>query len=250
MLEKDIWPEIEKIRGRQKHLQGLGEEIKNWCDHMYHDEKVYGHDEKIGGGSYTCDTIVDEWFRWFLTTPKSSNPHTNPGDTYGLSNSFLLNKDNTLVHFTTAAAFRDPPDFKSITITEKGACLLVPVYNSSTSSTFFNGWKGTEMELAQLNLLDLAGVHTVTATFDGEPIIGCCVVRKTTMDFPIADQDNVIDLPQARLKPPQSTIPLYHAGFWLLIRETYLTSGDHLLKFTAKSRNYEMDAKILISVLY
>jgi hypothetical protein len=250
MIEKDIWPEIEKIRGKQKLDQGLGQEIKKWCDHSYHDDKVYGHDEPIGkSGKYTCNTIVDEWFKWFLTTPRSSNPHTNPGDTYGLTNSFLHNKLDTLVHFTTAAAFRDPPDFKTITITEKDSCLLVPVYNSSTSRTFFNQWPGTEMELGQLNLIDLAGVYTITAKFDGEPIVGCCVVRNEPEEFPIADQDNVIDLPQDRLKTPLSTIPLYHAGFWLLIRETFLTSGDHLLTFSAKSRNYEMDAKILISVL-
>ncbi len=249
MEEKRIWPALEKFQKDTKPKKGLIPEIAKWCGTIKHDPRLYHHKEKIGrkDGFYDCDTIVDEWYKWFLTTPRSSNPHTNPGTPYSNSNTFLLDKNDTRVYFTTASPFREPADFKTITITER-ASLLVPVYNVSTSTEFFPSLDD-DNKLTKLTFKDLCGVNTLSATFDGDPIIGCCVIRDKSTGFPIADQDNVVDVPQERLNGPLSSINMCHGGFWLLFKEEILTPGEHLLKFTAKSNNYEIDAKILIIVL-
>jgi hypothetical protein len=249
MTEKKICTEFKRTREKLDIGGELDENIKKWCDEGGHSELVYGHDEPIGGrrGYYTCETIVDEWFRWFLTTPASSNPFTNPGDSYEVNNTFLMNKHGTSVYFATASPFREP-DFKTITIT-KQVPILIPVYNMSASREDFPSLKNRDNKLTELILKDLCRVETLNATFDGEHIHGCCVIRNKSGDFQIADKDNVIYLPDERLDRPVSTIHMCHGGFWILLREQYLDAGDHLLKFTSKSRNYEMDAKILINAL-
>jgi hypothetical protein len=252
LMEKVICSELEKARSELKFKEGLDANVKKWCEAHEHGDLdlVYGHDEPIGGakGYYTCDNIVDEWFRWFLTTPASSNPFTNPGDSYEVNNAFLMNRHDTKVYFATASPFREPADFKTITITEQ-VPLLIPVYNMSASVEDFPSLKSDDDRL-RLVLKDLCCVHTLNATFDGEPIHGCCVIRCQAGEFPIADKGNVIELPDERIdNRPVSTIHMCHGGFWILMREKYLDAGDHLLKFTSKSRNYEMNANILINAL-
>jgi hypothetical protein len=249
-MEKDICPELEKARSELKFKKRLAANVKKWCDVQGHSGLVYGHDEPIGGakGFYTCDTIVDEWFRWFLTTPASSNPFTNPGDSYEVNNAFLMNKNGTKVYFATASPFREP-DFKTITITEQ-VPLLIPIYNMSASREDFPSFENDDNRLIALILKDLCCVDTLNATFDGKPIHGCCVIRCQAKEFLIADKGNVIELPDERIgNRPVSTIHMCHGGFWILMREKYLDAGDHLLKFTSKSRNYEMNANILINAL-
>jgi hypothetical protein len=261
--EKDIGKALQEARSELKKARSelkfkeefkeeLGADVKNWCEAHEHSDLdlVYGHHEHIGvaEADYTCDNIVDEWFRWFLTTPASSNPFTNPGDSYEVNNAFLMNRKNTKVYFATASPFREP-DFKTITITEQ-VPLLIPVYNMSASIEDFPSLQKDDKRLTALILKDLCCVHTLNATFDGDSIHGCCVIRNQAQEFPIADKGNVVELPDQRIdNKPVSTIHMCHGGFWLLIREKYLTAGDHLLKFTSKSRNYEMNANILINAL-
>jgi hypothetical protein len=39
---------------------------------------THKHLDKIGPGKYfDCDTLTDEWFKWFMRTPTSSNPFCN-----------------------------------------------------------------------------------------------------------------------------------------------------------------------------
>jgi hypothetical protein len=264
LMEKDICSELEGARSefkkarselkfKEEFKEELNADVKKWCEAHEHGDLdlVYGHDELIGGakGYYTCDTIVDEWFRWFLTTPASSNPFTNPGDSYQVNNAFLMNKNGTRVYFATTSPFREPADFKTITITEQ-VPLLIPVYNMSASKEDFPSLKNDDGRLTALILKDLCCVDTLNATFDGDPIHGCCVIRCQAREFPIADKGNVIELPDDRIdNRPVSTIHMCHGGFWLLMREKFLDAGDHLLKFTSKSRNYEMNANILINAL-
>jgi hypothetical protein len=250
MKEIDIWPAFEGHQKESKSKDSLIPELEKWCGNTEHDPRLYHHDAKIGGddGFYTCDTIVDKWCEWFSKLSKESNPHTNPGKAYSDSNSFLLKdeKKNTSVYFATASPFREP-DFKAITLTER-ASLLIPVYNVLNSTQFFPSLND-DKKLTELTFKDLCGIKEINASFDGEPIIGCCVIRNTSAEFPIADQDNVFDIPQEKLVGPSAKINLCHGGFWLLFKEKTLTPGEHLLKFTAKSKNYEIDAKILIIVL-
>lgn len=252
MEEPSIWPALEGFQRNANSKTSLYPEIEKWCipkEHSQHDPRLYHHLEKIGkpDGFYDCNTIVDEWYKWFLITPRALNPHTNPGNPYSTSNTFLLERNDTKVYFTTASPFREPSDFKTVTITEKAA-LLVPIYNVSTSTQFFPSLDD-DKKLTELIFKDLSGVYALQASFDGEPIIGCSVIRNQSAEFPIADQDNVVEVPDERLNRPLSTVKMCHGGFWLLIKEETLTPGEHLLKFTAKSRNYEIDAKILIIVL-
>lgn len=96
-------------------------------------------------------------FDWFLTTPRSKNPYSNPGeikkeqnDEYDTGSAFLLKKKNTSVHFTTAAPFQEP-DEKTITLTEEAA-LLIPAYNVCSSIAQFPSLDDAKPETRNRNL--------------------------------------------------------------------------------------------------
>jgi len=255
MTEKEIVTLFEKKNRTLLTQEKKG--IAAWIDEPKgaHEFTYRHHDMIPPGNSYYCDTIVDKWFEWFLRTPASVNPFTNPRDSYqdielsAHKNVFLFNSKNTRVYFTTVSPFQTP-DLKTIIMTER-LPLLVPVYNMLASSQFHPSLE-TDAELTELITTDLAGVRgeKVEAKFDGTPFHGCCVIRKKSLTVTNVPKDNVMGIPEERLKDqPSSAVQICHGGFWLLIKEEKFTPGDHLLYFKAESKNYEIEAKILISVL-
>jgi hypothetical protein len=223
-------------------------------EHTHH-PFTYGHNDKIGDGTFTCDTLTDEWWRWFLTSPVSDNAMTNPRPSYIKSSSTLMDKNGTFVYFAVASPFQDPYDFKRITLTRK-APLLVPLYNMECSvqgkPSLASDPETVERELTEIVKKDLARIDgdTVEAYFDGEPFFGCCVIRNKLIKVSNIPSDNVMGIPQDRLLESNFTMEFCHGGFWLLIKEEKLTPGEHLLYFKAHSPNYEIQAKLLITVLY
>lgn len=220
---------------------------------------THKHLDKIGPGKYfDCDTLTDEWFKWFMKTPASSNPFYNSdtsGAGLGLSsglgrNLFLPDgRKDTFIYFATASPFRSP-DFRTITMTRK-APLLVPVYNMSASLLDFPSLRDDEKKLVQVVKNDLSRVKMdeLEAKFDDRDIHGCCVIRSEPLEIADIPKDNIIDIPEDRLQKADFKVRICHGGFWLLIRANQFTPGDHLLRFKARSVNYEMDAKILINAL-
>jgi hypothetical protein len=92
--------------------------------------------------------------------------------------------------------------------------------------------------------------ESVEARFDGKPLYSCYVIGRALLPINDVPEDNVFGIPETRLnKDANATIEVYHVGFWLLIKNGKFSSGDHLLCFKAESRNYEIEAKILITVL-
>jgi hypothetical protein len=227
-------------------------------------EFTYRHMESLDKeGEHTCNTLTDKWFEWFLRTPASASAFTNPSESYpgtsllGGRNAFLFqdsdhsfkdDDDNTKlsVYFAAASPFQEPADIRTITMTEKAA-LLVPVYTMS-ASTQDHPSMDTE-KLKQLIIEDLSGVIQLRAWFDRIPIEGCCVIRQSRLSLANIPSDNVIGIPEKKLIESHYSMETCHGGYWLLIRKEKLTAGDHLLEFTAYSRNYEIAAKILINVL-
>ncbi len=228
-------------------------------------EFTYRHMEPLDTkGEYTCNTLTDKWFEWFLRTPASISAFTNPSESYldssllGGRNAFLFQdrdhffkaddeKPVLSVYFAAAAPFQDPPDFRTITMTQKAA-LLVPVYTMSASRQDHPSLD-TDEKLKQLIVEDLSGVIQLRAWFDRIPIEGCCVIRQSRLSIDNIPTDNVIGISARILEESRYTIETCHGGYWLLIRKEKLTAGDHLLEFMAYSRNYEIAAKILITVL-
>jgi hypothetical protein len=211
---------------------------------------TYDHHTLIAPGNvFNCETITDKWFQWFLSTPKEMNPFTNPGNIgYSETNAFLFHKDSTFVFFVTASPFQKPY-FARLVMTRR-VPLLVPVYNIVTSPSFYKN-KAAKGCL-QMVKDDLKGIkkESVEARFDDKPLYGCCVIRRAALPINDVPADNVFGIPETRLnKDANSTIGVYHGGFWLLIKASKFSSGDHLLYFKAESRNYEIEAKILITVL-
>jgi hypothetical protein len=185
-------------------------------NHQHH-PFTYGHTEPISKKSLTCNDVTDEWFRWFLTTPVSQNTMTNPENAYRMRSTFLMHKKDTDVYFAAAAPFQEnPPDLRRIIMTRK-APLLVPVYNMVASLQEYPG--RTDEELTDIVKNDLAGVseEDFEASFDGEPLYGCCVIRNKSFEIDNIPVDNVLGIPEDRLLPA-SKIKLCHGGFWLLIR--------------------------------
>jgi hypothetical protein len=214
-------------------------------------EILYAHSEDIDGTKISCDSATDEWYRWFLTTPRSKHPMLklgNADDTeYGVSNAFSFQLGNASIYFATASPFQEP-DFRRVIVTRKSA-LLVPVYNVIASNEMFPG--ATDQTCLSIVKEDLIGIKPkeITATFDDKSIYGCCVIRTEPLEISGIPKDNIIGIPEERLAQIDSKIKVYHGGFWLLIREKALTPGDHLLAFCARSKNYEINVKMLITSL-
>lgn len=213
------------------------------------------HTDKLASGKYfDCDMLADEWYKWFLTTPKSKNPYSNPGtkagdgsQSYGGDNVFLMQKRDTRVYFTTAAPFQEP-DLKVITLTTEGH-LLVPAYNIFASEEVFPSLDD-EKKLQLEMVSDLFGIKIdeVNAEFDGQSIHPCCVFRRKPLKISGIPIDNVYGIPQDRFKDG-SSINILHEGFWILIKQEALTPGDHLLEWKVASVNYKMNAYLLINAL-
>lgn len=235
---------------------GRKNDFEKWYKPHAHHVMTYGHHDKIGKGNYDCDSITDEWFKWFLTNPVPYNPFTNPlsagssldSSPFGSRDLFLFERNGTKVYFTTASPFQKP-DFRTITMTEK-APLLIPIYNMSASAADFPSIGNNQNALVNIIKNDLSRLkgESVRASFDGDSIYGCCVIRKDPLKVTIP-KENVIGIPIDRLQKIDSEIGIFHGGFWLLIKENQFSSGDHLLSFEANSVNYEMEAKILINAL-
>jgi hypothetical protein len=237
--ERTIWAGTKEKRIEDMKREG---DPLPWLRHMEPLDK----EEK-----YTCDTLADKWFEWFLRTPASISTFTYPSQSYedtsllGGRNAFLFHDNDTSVYFAATTPFQEP-DVTTITMTNQAA-LLVPVYNMSASAQDHPS-KSTD-ELKELILEDLSGIIQLRAWFDREPIEGCCVIRQKPLRITNIPTDNIIGIPQDRLLKSNHSIETCHGGYWLLIRKDKLTPGDHLLEFMAYSKNYEMAAKVLINVL-
>jgi hypothetical protein len=107
----------------------------------------------------------------------------------------------------------------------------------------------TEEKLTELIIKDLSGIIDLKAWFDRIPIEGCCVIRKQRLPVDNVPLDNVSRIPEEKIFDSGNSIKTCHGGYWLLIKESALTVGEHLLQISASSRNYELNAKILINVL-
>lgn len=220
-------------------------------------EFTYLHMESLDkDGYYSCDTLTDKWYEWHLKIPASISGFTNPSHSYEGRSAFLFqDNDRTFkdidekisVYFAVASPFQDPPDFRTITMV-KQVPILVPVYNMSASTEDYTSIK-TDDDLKELIIEDLSGIIEIKASFDRIPIEGCCVIRKKRLPVTNVPMDNVNRIPEDRLLEYGNSISTCHGGYWLLIRKDKLTSGEHLLEFSAVSKNYEVNAKILINVV-
>jgi hypothetical protein len=221
-----------------------------------------------GSKELDCDHLVDRWMKWAYTLPGRANPITLPGIGYGgatvgTENIFLFKEGEASAYFTAVSPFKHhDPDVIRIFITENNAPLLVPIYFVETSKQE-NPSLNTQGDFLTFIKKDLCGIKELEATYDDEEIFGCCVIRKEPLEIGDIPRDNIIGIPEDRLKKNSNKIGMYHGGLWLLLnpekfkyendkegmRVPALTKGDHLLYFKATSVNYEVEAKIQISVL-
>jgi hypothetical protein len=198
--------------------------------------QTYSRYTKFLNGMYNYDTITDEWFKWYL---KRSD---------GQDNVSLFNATNSQsIYFVEAMPFQRPY-FRRITMEQK-ASLLVPIYSFSASSEEYPSLNPSQ--LIELIKADLLGIRwgTVKTTFDGKDVYGYCVIRDKPLTISNIPSQNITKIGQKRLQSGDS-INVYHGGLWLLIKQEDLPPGDHLLYFSADSKNFETEAKILINAMY
>lgn len=222
---------------------------------------TFGHLDKIvpvggGDGFFDCNLLTDEWFKWFLTTPRPRNPYSRLGEgnrgeseLYGEENAFQMQKRGTAVYFTTASPFQVPADVKTITLTTN-APLLVPVYNVYASREMFPSLNNDE-DLQVEVISDLLGIkpETIKAKIDGQTIEPCCVIRKKPLRIDNIPDDNVAGIPKDRLNESGRALNIFHGGFWMLITPETLGAGDHLLEWRVDSANYKIDVQMPINAL-
>lgn len=247
----------EKGEGQMSEQQIIQNKyFKMWYTEGEPDPKTYDHHDRIpNGGIYSCETIIDCWWQWFLSTPKQMNPYANPGimesdksfSSYSNANTFLFSKNNTFVYFVAGSPFQNP-DFRRIVMTQQAA-LLVPIYNIMVSPALYT--KHSDEQYVDMMKNDLKAIkkETVVARFDDQSLYGCLTIRRIPLKIFNVAKENVFDIPENRLSDTNFAIDIYHAGFWLLLKKDIFTSGDHVLYFSAQSPNYEIEEKILISAL-
>jgi hypothetical protein len=179
-------------------------------------------------GKYDYNTITDEWFNWYHTTPHQDNV-------------FLSHITKPPIYFVEGLPL-ESPHFNRVTIKEP-ASLLVPIYSFSASQEEYPSLN--EPELLKLMKKDISGIDwtSVKATLDGKPMPLYSVMRAKPLTINNIPPNNPIDV-------GGNTIHVYHGGFWLLIEPHDLPPGDHLLHLKANSKTYEMEAKILINATY
>jgi hypothetical protein len=216
------------------------------------DVRTVPHHKDIGDG-FNCNHLVDKWLEWALTLSAKVNPIAMSGAGYAPG---ILSAENAVffrseggkasAYFCAASPFHSPDNVR-VVITEQ-VPVLTPVYFIETSKEENNKLDDN----GRINMIknDLAGIYELHATLDRKPIYGCCVFRDKPLEIPNIPKDNLFGIPADRLLDSDNKIHLMHGGVWLLINPNSLSSGDHLLHYTAKSNNYEIEAKILISALY
>ena len=235
--------------GSNGHI--LEQDFQITLDHM---EKIQPSSGNVG--IFDCNLLVDEWFKWFFTTPVANNPFAKAEQTGGSlygggENAFLFQKRGVEAYFTTASPFNSPgPDVRKITLTKR-VPLLVPAYNTFGSVEMFPSLdqnhplaqSGGDRPLLVGMVSDLLGIETesehVWARFDKQRVEPCCVIRKRPLKIDGIPVDNIAGIPQDRLTESGHKTELFHGGFWMLINPEVLGPGDHLLEWEVHSINYE-----------
>lgn len=227
-----------------KHRNKILDWFKKDNDHP----KAVPHHYKIGG-EFDCDLIADEWYKWTLTLPSKVNPITLTGPSYGggtdgSENVFLFKSGRASVYLIATSPYRSTDIFR-VVVTQQFP-VLIPIYNILASKQEYPSLD-TEEKLLALIKQDLGGIKQLDASFDDEPIYGCCVIRNQPLTIPNIPRDNVFAIPHQKIFENDNKIECYHGGLWLLLKSENFSAGDHLVKFTAKSPNYEIEGKIQIN---
>lgn len=238
-IEKSIFPTATDDQRKTIH---------NWFKET-DDPRTLPHHGDLGDG-IECNQLVDKWMEWSITLSGKVNPIAMSGTGYmpgalSAENAVFFRSGNTKAYFAAAAPFHNP-DVVRITITED-APVLFPVYFAETSAQ--ENPSLSEDQRVQLIKKDLAGIYELSATLDRKEIFGCCVFRKKPLIIPNIPKDNIFGIPADELISNNNSVQLLHGGLWLLLGPDVLDSGDHLVHYLSKSVNYEIEAKILISVL-
>ena len=212
-------------------------------------ELTVGHHDDLGGGM-TCNQLIDVYFKWLLTLPTRVNPTGKPTSGYenmsGGENQHFFRTREAAVYFAAVSPGRKP-DRARIVMTKQSP-LLIGMYWVETS-TVENPSRKTTADLMDLILNDLAGIQEINATLNGKPIWGCLVIRDEPLSIKDIPVDNIIGIPRERLEDADYTIDIVHGGAYLLLKAENFTSGDHLIKFNSRSKNYELEGEVQVSAL-
>jgi hypothetical protein len=219
-----------------------GPELFSHKSSWIHGTNVYASRRAENIGECNPDTITTKWFEWFWNKRKNTRETISPPISVG-------NGKNVI--FVAPEPFRTPYDHDRIVINTKTS-ILVRLYCMTASESEYPSLLGKKAEETEKNILnlikkDLLGIRweAMEASFDGEKIQGHCVITKKPSPIKVVPGKMVGYLPTSKMN---TTWKVYHGGFWLLLKEEILTSGDHLLYFKASSRCYESEGKILINV--
>jgi hypothetical protein len=248
---KEIFPEPKKVAPNIRQDDDKWFDISYWYSKDHHELTLMHHQPAPPGMVFGCDDLADMWIERWMKTPKDANPFANPAATKTVGqtypdldlNSFVLASDKADVYFVYASAFQEP-DFRRVLMHRK-ASVLIPVYFSMASRAMFPSLKEDE-KLIKAVQEDLGRIEYLKVSLDGKKLYGCTVLRKTPLRINNIPKNNIFDIPETRLLDGDS-MEVYHGGFWVLT--TPLEPGDHLLYFESKSKNYEMQVKMLITTL-
>lgn len=225
----------------------ISNNFQPWFKHGGEHPRTYGHHDNIGNGDYTCDTIVDKFVEKWYKTSSSLHPMFHQGSYIG-GNPFLFKTHNTSIYFLSSTPFLNP-DIRTLTMTEPTPVLIG--YLSTSSLTEFPS-KKTFQDLKDFILEDLTNIQgdSIKATFDGEPIYGCPVIRQEPLKISNIPEDNVVGIPTERMPGGDDFIlEVIHGGFWIALKPENFTSGDHLLEFKVDSKNYRTNVIYTINSL-
>src|SRR5690242_5194549 len=102
-LQKEFTQAFDKRVDKGNKGLAQQKDFRMWYTEGQPDPKTYDHHDQIPDGRvYSCETIIDKWWQWFLSTPRQMNPFVNPGNvgseraffSYSSANAFLFSKNN------------------------------------------------------------------------------------------------------------------------------------------------------------
>lgn len=221
--------------------------FEKWFKLDVDSEKVYQLDDRIGNLNF--GDVVDSFYEWRYKTPYEQNPLTNPHSKFYDEDLKMFTKKDTKFCCTDATPFEDPSDFRTFTMYER-CPLLVSPWNMSAAYQEFPSCD-SEDKLVNLIVKDLMELdpRSVKVTFDGDEVIGSCLIRTKCQSISNVPPNNSIGIPEDRLTKNNNTVNLCHAGLYCIFKPEILTSGDHLITLEAKGKNFRIKAEILAILL-
>lgn len=225
--------------------------FNQWYNFEHTHKGVFSHTDKFGQAQYfSCNEAVDEYFK---NTSYNMLPPDNAisQNSYqkGSTTSLRIEKQGTTLEFISLPAYGDPA-FATLVMSTKPDVLIVPLVYFGAGKIFYPSIRS---DIGQLELVvkDLLSTQTLEATFDGQIVHGCTVIRKKPLKVYLSDLKNrALGIPEERITETGNFVEIFHGGFYLPFQPMSIKPGDHEVNTNAIQPWFRKKQRISIMAIF